>query len=51
VKTIPVKKDNITNSVIWKGTDDKNKPVSSGVYLYKISAGNTSATNKMLLLK
>ena len=40
------------NSVIWDGTDINNKPVSSGVYFYKlIGDGKTIATKKCLLLK
>ncbi len=38
-------------SVQWNATNDKGKPVSSGVYLYHISAGNYSSIKKMLLLK
>ena len=38
-------------SLVWNGTDNENKPVASGVYLYKIKAGKNSTTAKMLLLK
>ncbi|MCD4819906.1 MAG: T9SS type A sorting domain-containing protein [Candidatus Cloacimonetes bacterium] len=38
--------------IIWDGTDYSDKPVSSGIYLYKLVHGNkVLATNKMLLLK
>ena len=37
--------------VTWNGTDEDNKPVSSGVYFYKMKAGNYSATKKMILMK
>ncbi len=40
-----------TLSVTWDGTDSNNKPVSSGIYFYKISSGNESVMKKMLLLK
>ena len=39
-------------SVIWNGTNQNNKPVSSGIYFYKlIIDGEYSASNKMILLK
>lgn len=38
-------------SINWNGTDKTNKPVSSGVYLYKMKSGNYSSTRKMILMK
>ncbi len=40
------------HSVIWNGGDDLGKPISSGVYLYKLNVnGKTKAVKKCLLLK
>ncbi len=39
------------HSVIWDGTDDNNKPVSSGVYFCKLRSGRIVKTRKMLLMK
>ena len=38
-------------SVIWDATNNYGKPVSTGVYLYKIQAGDFVQTKKMVLLK
>ncbi|MCF7793989.1 MAG: right-handed parallel beta-helix repeat-containing protein [Candidatus Cloacimonetes bacterium] len=38
-------------SVVWNGTDQNNKPVSSGIYYAKLKSGNVEANCKMLLLK
>ena len=37
--------------VIWNGTNNNNVPVSSGIYLYRIRAGNYVKSKKMTLLK
>ena len=39
------------HSVVWDGTDDYDIKVSSGVYLYKMEAGNYLETKKMILMK
>ncbi len=39
-------------SIIWNGTDDNNKLVTSGVYFYQLLLdGKSVATKKMLLMK
>jgi len=38
-------------SVIWDATNNQGKPVSAGVYLYQIQAGEFVQTKKMVLLK
>ena len=38
-------------SVIWDATNDYGKPVSAGIYLYQIQAGEYISTRKMVLLK
>jgi hypothetical protein len=35
----------------WNASDDSGKPVSTGVYLYRFSAGDVVRTKKMLLIK
>ncbi len=52
VKTLKSEKMNPgSHTVVWKGIDSENQPVSSGVYFYKLSQGSYTRTKKMLLLK
>ncbi|PID28957.1 MAG: hypothetical protein CSB55_02500 [Candidatus Cloacimonadota bacterium] len=52
VKTIDAGFQNAgPNSVIWNGVDNDNNSVASGVYFYKVTAGNETAMNKMILMK
>ena len=37
--------------VIWDGKDENDKPLSSGVYFYKLKTENKELTKKMLMLK
>jgi hypothetical protein len=47
--------DGLYNSGIhtlrWNGTDDQGSSVASGIYFYKMTAGTTTKTQKMILLK
>ena len=38
-------------SIQWNATNNQGKPVSAGVYLYKIQAGDFADTKKMIFLK
>ena len=38
-------------SLIWDATNDYGEPVSAGIYLYQIQAGEYISTKKMVLLK
>ncbi|MDD4277454.1 MAG: choice-of-anchor J domain-containing protein [Candidatus Cloacimonetes bacterium] len=39
------------HTVVWNGTDLNNRPVSTGVYFYKMNAGKYSSTKKMIMMK
>ena len=39
------------HQVEWDGRNDAGVPVTSGVYLYRFTAGNFLMTRKMILLK
>jgi len=38
-------------NVVWNGKDDKNQPVGSGVYYYRMTAGSYISSKKMLLVE
>jgi len=40
-----------THNIVWNGTDDNNRSVSSGIYFYKMKNGKFSSTKKMILMK
>jgi hypothetical protein len=44
-------KDAGNHTVVWRGVDNSNRSVSSGVYYYKMTAGKYSSTKKMILMK
>ena len=39
------------HSVVWNGTNDSGKSVSSGVYFYKLESGKYTSTKKMIMMK
>ncbi len=39
------------HDIIWDGCDSSGKPAASGIYYYRLKAGDCSETNRMTLLK
>ncbi len=39
------------HTVVWNGTDNNGRAVSSGVYYYKMNTGKYSSTKKMIMMK
>jgi flagellar hook assembly protein FlgD len=48
---VNIQQDAGYRSVIWDATNDYGKPVSAGIYLYQIHAGEYMQTKKMVLLR
>ena len=44
-------KESGTFEVVWDGKDENGNDVASGVYLYRLAAGNFVQTRKMVLLR
>ena len=38
-------------NILWNTTNDNGSPVSAGMYIYTIQAGNFYQAKKMILLK
>ena len=54
IKTFPIPNSllQISNQVVWDGSDENNKPVASGIYFYKLKVdGKDISVKKCLLLK
>jgi len=44
-------RDGGLNEVLWNGADDRGRPVSSGVYFYRLTCSGAARTRKMILLR
>jgi len=40
-----------TREVTWNGRDHSNRPVASGMYIYRLDTAESSLSRQMLLLK
>ncbi|MDP8231466.1 MAG: T9SS type A sorting domain-containing protein, partial [Candidatus Zophobacter franzmannii] len=39
------------NKIVWNGINENGKSVASGIYFYRVEAGKSSVTKKMVLMK
>jgi flagellar hook assembly protein FlgD len=44
-------KEAVTYEVSWDGKDESGDQVASGVYLYRLEAGDYAQSKKMVLIK
>jgi flagellar hook assembly protein FlgD len=51
VKQFSGRGDAGTVTIIWNSTDRRGSPVASGVYFYRLEAGDFRAVKKMVLMK
>ena len=52
VRTLINDKQSVSPGIVyWNGKSDNEKPLPSGVYFYRLSAANYTATRKIVLLK
>jgi len=51
VKELEVGASNKGFNAVWDCTDNHNKPVSNGIYFYKVTSGKYSDLKKMIIMK
>jgi len=51
VKTFTIQNPKTEHQILWNGRDNNSKPVSSGVYFFKMKSGNYVSSRKIILMK
>ena len=51
VKELGFNEADVEFNAVWDCTNNHNKPVSNGIYFYKVISGEYSALKKMIIMK
>ena len=51
VRSLPVNRSSGWHDVVWDGTDDRGRTLSTGMYVSRFVVGNSVSTHKMTMLK
>jgi flagellar hook assembly protein FlgD len=52
IKTLVKEAQNVgTHNATWNGQDESGKPVSAGIYIYRLQTGNGCRTRKMTVIR
>jgi hypothetical protein len=51
IRLVDAQEGGTTRSVIWKGQDERGRPVATGMYIVRLDLGSDATTAKLVLAK